>query len=150
MTRPTLFTLLALTPLLICACAKVERRIIINSEPQGARVFLNDTDVGVTPTEVDFTWFGVYDIRLHKPGYEPLVTKRKAKAPLHEQPVFDLVALALPTDKSTIIQWHFDLEPASVDTETLLLRAAELRDQTNEAPAPIDADASASSPSDGS
>ncbi len=39
-----------------------------------------------TPLEVDFTWFGVYDVRVTKSGYEPLITSREAKAPLHETP----------------------------------------------------------------
>lgn len=138
---PLLFSLVGF------GCGTVERRIIITSEPQGARVFLNDTDVGVTPTEVDFTWFGVYDIRLNLPGHEPIVTKREAKAPLHEQPIIDLVAIAMPTHKSTIIEWHFTLEPASTDVDALLDRARDLRERTkNEMPA--SEDASAPSPSE--
>lgn len=148
--------LLLVSAIALTACGRTDRRMIITSEPQGARVFLNDTDVGVTPTEVDFTWFGTYDVRLNKPGYEPVITKREAKAPLHELPGIDLVAMALPTDKSTIIEWHFDLEPASTDAQALLDRAIDLQAQTlaqpsenaNEAPAPEDADASPPSPSE--
>ena len=73
--------------LVLGACARVERRITITSEPSGAIVSLNDTEVGRTPVEVDFTYFGVYDVRLRKEGYEPIVTTAEAKAPLHEQPV---------------------------------------------------------------
>jgi len=105
----------------------VERRFIITSDPTEARVFLNDVDVGTTPCEVDFTYFGTYDVRVKKPGYEPLITKAEAKAPFHEWPGIDLVAMAIPAKKSTIIEWHFTLEPASEDPNALIQRAGDLR-----------------------
>ncbi len=108
----------------------VERRMHLTSDPSGARVYLNDRDVGVTPCEVDFTWFGVYDVRLTKPGYEPLITTREAEAPLHEVPPFDLAALLLPGTKRTHIEWHFELEPVHDDPGALLERARELRERT--------------------
>ncbi|HVZ94985.1 MAG TPA: PEGA domain-containing protein [Phycisphaerales bacterium] len=105
----------------------VDRRIFISSEPSGATVFLNDVEVGQTPVEVEFTYFGVYDVRLRKEGYEPLVTRAEAKAPLHEQPGIDLVALAIPAKKTTRVEWSFKLEPSPTDDAALLGRAAELR-----------------------
>jgi len=105
----------------------VERRISITSDPSGARVWLNDQEVGETPVEVDFTWFGVYDVRLKKDGYEPLVTTAEAKAPLHEQPGIDFVAMAIPGTSRTNIAWHFTLEPSEGKAEGLLDRAKELR-----------------------
>lgn len=105
----------------------VERRINITSDPSGARVFLNDQDVGVTPLEVDFTWFGVYDVRVTKSGFEPLITSREAKAPLHETPPFDFVALMMPGTKRTRIDWHFELAPANNDPVGLLERATSMR-----------------------
>lgn len=107
----------------------VERRLMITSEPSGARVFLNDRDVGVTPVEVDFTYFGVYDVRLRKPGYEPLVTSAEARAPLHEQPGIDFLALLWPGVKRTEIEWSFVLEPAADDPDALVDRALDLRDR---------------------
>ena len=106
----------------------VERRLIITSEPVGATVFLNDTEVGRTPVEVDFTYFGVYDVRLLKEGFEPLVTTAKASAPLHEWPGLDLVAMMIPVTKRTRIEWHFDLAPADTDEQALLERAQTMRE----------------------
>jgi hypothetical protein len=115
--------------LLGCAAGAgcVDRRIFITSDPSGARVYLNDQDVGLTPLEVNFTWFGTYDVRVRKAGYEPLVTTREAKAPLHEVPPFDLAALAIPGTKTTHIDWHFELQPATNDPVALLERAEQLR-----------------------
>lgn len=90
----------------------LKRTISITSEPAGALVWVNDVEVGRTPTEVDFTYFGVYDVRLDLQGYEPIVTSREAKAPIYEYPGLDLIAELLPTTVETNIRWHFDLVPS--------------------------------------
>jgi hypothetical protein len=113
----------------------VERRMAITSDPEGALVTLNDVEVGSTPCEVDFTYFGVYDVRLKKDGFEPLATKAEAKAPFHEWPVVDLVALAIPVKKSTRVEWHFVLEPTVEDRAALIERAGDLRGRMAESAA---------------
>jgi hypothetical protein len=129
--RPTVLasTLLA-SAVLLGGC--VERRIVITSEPSGATIFLNDAEVGRTPVEVDFTYFGVYDVRVRKEGYEPLVTTAEAKAPPHEWPGLDLLALLVPVTKVTRIDWHFTLAPADADESALLDRAGTMRTQFGE------------------
>jgi hypothetical protein len=124
--------LLALVGLALTACGPAQRRIIVTSEPTGARVHLNDIDVGVTPVEVDFTFFGVYAVRLRKDGYEPLVTSREAEAPVHEWPGIDLIALAIPGQEVTELRWHFELEPADADAEAVVERARALRERMGE------------------
>lgn len=113
----------------------VQRKIRVTSAPPGARVLLNDQDIGVTPVETRFTFYGGYDVQLIKPGYEHVHELRQAKAPLYEYPVIDLGATAAPTDIRHTVEWHFDLTPVaeSIDPETaredLLGRAADLREQ---------------------
>ena len=51
---------------LLCGCQ--QRTIRVTSEPSGAVAYLNDVEVGRTPVEVDFTWFGTYEVRLEKEG----------------------------------------------------------------------------------
>ena len=121
----------AAAPLVGCANPGPERRLFITSEPVGATVFLNDVEVGRTPVEVDFTWFGTYDVRLRKPGFEPLRTSAQAKAPIHEWPILDLVAMALPGREVTRIDWHFTMEPAAEGGRALASRAAAARDDAN-------------------
>lgn len=118
----------------LCLCGSiltgcVDRRISITSNPPGAQVFLNDADVGRTPLEVNFTYFGTYDVRLRKEGYEPLVTKAKASAPIHEWPGVDLLFLPMPFTKETRIAWHFDMQPTATDPMGTVQRATELRAQ---------------------
>lgn len=89
----------------------LERTITITSEPPGAVVWMNDQEVGRTPVETGFTFYGTYDLRIRKEGYEPIVTQRTASAPWYEYPGPDLVAAALPFRIRTERHWHFDLEP---------------------------------------
>ena len=121
------YAIVALAIVAISAIGCTDRRIYVTSEPCGARVYLNDVDVGVTPLETNFTYFGTYDVRVRKDGYEPLVTQAEADAPWHEQPGLDLVAAAIPGEERTEVRWHFVLEPADADVGGLLERAAALR-----------------------
>jgi hypothetical protein len=119
-------------PLFLGGC--LERTIHITSDPPGALVWLNDIEVGRTPLETDFTYYGEFSVRLRREGYEPIVTSRTAKAPVYEWPVVDLAAELWPQRISTDIRWHFDLVPAAERTdadaarEDILRRAAETRD----------------------
>lgn len=112
----------------VCCAGCVERRIRITSEPPGALVRLNDREVGRTPLEVDFTYYGVYDVRLSKEGWRPLATSAEAKAPWWETPGIDLVAEAWPGRNVSLIEWFFTLEPAEDDPDALIERARGLRD----------------------
>src|SRR5688572_32116032 len=71
-------------------CAQPERKLVINSEPAGALVYLNGEEVGRTPLEYDFTWYSDYDVTLRKEGYETLKTNRSLKPPLKMWIPFDL------------------------------------------------------------
>lgn len=99
--------LLAITPML-GGC--LERTVSITSEPAGALVILNDEEIGRTPVETGFRYFGVYDVRLQREGFEPIVTEKEAVAPIWEYPGLDLLAIAAPWRVKTHLEWHFDLE----------------------------------------
>ncbi|MEM1356398.1 MAG: PEGA domain-containing protein [Planctomycetota bacterium] len=126
-TRWVLFALCA--AMLLPGC--VRRKLVITSETTGALVFLNDEEVGRTPLEVPFTWYGTYDVRLEKPGYAPLWTTAQADAPWWDRPGPDLLAEAGP-DRLVEIPWHFEMSPATpageVDPDTLLDYARQMRE----------------------
>ena len=105
----------------------VERRLFITSDPPGAIVHLDDVEVGVTPVEVAFTWYGVYDVRLDKDGYEPLVTKARADAPWFETPGLDLIAEALPNKVTSHVHWSFTLKRAEADPDAIVERGRAMR-----------------------
>ncbi|MBL1218470.1 MAG: PEGA domain-containing protein [Planctomycetes bacterium] len=110
----------------------VERTISITSEPPGALVYLNDEEVGRTPCEVHFLYYGEYDVRLVLEGFEPLMGSAKANAPLYELPGLDLAAELFPAKIRNRVMWHFDLEPVSADREQMIGRARDLRDRLHE------------------
>jgi hypothetical protein len=135
-TRTCLIIPLFLSIVLLVGC--VQRTIRVTSEPEGARVWLNDVEVGRTPVEVSFTFYGEYDVRAEHPGYEPYSGSREAKAPLWQYPVVDLVAEAIPADFEDVVEWHVVLEPrldAGMDRDeaerSLLERAREMRAMTS-------------------
>jgi hypothetical protein len=100
----------------------VERRLTINTEPQGARVILNDQEIGVSPVTVSFNWYGDYWVRLSKDGYEALDTHRKLKAPLHDHFPFDFMAEALyPGRIIDAYEWTFELAPKVYPTREQLI-----------------------------
>ncbi len=123
-------------------CAS-DRRITVTSEPSGARVWLNDTEIGRTPATASFKFYGTYDVRLERDGFEPLHTSKAVSAPLHEYPVVDLVAMAVPGRRKHHVTWHFEMQPAleqgltQEELESELLeraKALEARLRAGEAP----------------
>ncbi|MCW5757407.1 MAG: PEGA domain-containing protein [Phycisphaeraceae bacterium] len=104
------------------------RTIIVTSEPPGAQVTLNGIEVGTTPLEVGFRYYGQYDLRLAKDGYEPIAAAPWAIAPWYEYPPIDFLLLPVPT--STKVRWHYDLAPASIEAasrDELIERADTMR-----------------------
>lgn len=95
----------------------MRRSVEITSEPAGALVWVNDEELGRTPTAFDFKWYGRYDVRLVLEGHQPLLTSAEAVAPLHEYPGPDLVASAIPNH--TRLKWHFVLTPEPADRAAL-------------------------------
>lgn len=128
---PRYCSLIVIVCLCVLSLGCVERRLLITSEPAGALVYLNDQEVGRTPLEVPFTWYGTYDVRLESEGYQTLDTQQTAEQPWWEKPGPDLFAEAVP-DKRVEIAWHLkmkEVQPASeVDPDRLLEFAQQLRE----------------------
>ena len=110
----------------------VKRRISISSNPEGALVWVNDREVGRTPLQFEFLYYGEYDLRLERVGFEPIMTTRWAVSPIWEAPVVDLFAELLSPNRESLVQWHFELEPRNDDPELLLDRAKTLRGVSQE------------------
>lgn len=120
---------LALSTLFLTGCVK--RTLLIESDPPGALVYLNDQEVGRTPITVPFTWYGTYDVRLEKDGYRTLHTEQELEQPWWENPGPDLFAEAIP-NKRVERSWFFELAQASpaddVDPDILLEHARQMRE----------------------
>jgi PEGA domain len=123
---PAVASAVALTSLASVGC--VRRIVRITSEPSSATVWLNDREIGRTPCEAEFTYYGTYDVRLALDGHEPLDTSAEAVAPAWDYLGPDLIAEALPTKLTSLNAWHFVLTPAANDHAALLERAKAMRE----------------------
>jgi len=113
----------------LCGC--VERRLTINTVPQGALVELNDEEIGVSPVTVEFNWYGVYNVAIRKEGFETLKTHRELKGPWYDKFPFDFFAqLVSPKRIVDAYEWTFELaEKQQISREELIRDAQELKKQ---------------------
>lgn len=120
----------------------LERKLMIMSDPPGATVWVNDVEVGRTPVQADFKYYGKYDVRLRKEGFENVATSAAADAPWYEFVGPDLIAEAAPAKIETAVKWTFTLQPALEQTQSkdelqtgLLQRATAVRQGEAKPPA---------------
>jgi len=67
-----LFPSLLLLPLLCCAC--VERELVVQTEPSGARVYVDGVDRGVSTPDglrIPFEYYGTREVVVRLAGHEP-------------------------------------------------------------------------------
>ena len=124
--------LLLLLLLLLTGC--VERKMLIRSDPPGARVYLNRSleSAGITPLAMDFDHYGTWLVRLEHEDRSPLEVEVPVEAPWWSYPGLDLVTeLLLPVTIRDEKDFHFvlpELPPPPTTTE-LERRASELRER---------------------
>jgi len=124
-----LLILVLFASLLLAGC--VERRLTINTKPQGALIVLNDEEIGVSPVTTSFEWYGDYWVRISKEGYEALDTHRKLKGPWYDRFPFDFFAqIIYPRRIIDSYKWTFELAPQKQPTtEELIQNAEKLKEQ---------------------
>src|SRR3954453_8532751 len=118
----------------------VERELQVNSDPQGALVYLNDQEVGRTPLRQDFTWYGTYDVAVRKEGYQTLKTTSPVIAPWWQWVPFDFVADILPFRLKDSHALHYTLKPTpeiAEDPDRLVQRGQAMRDQLESGEKPL-------------
>ncbi len=109
----------------------VERKLTIKTEPQEALVVLNDEEIGTSPVTVSFEWYGDYNVRISKEGFETLKTHRNLKAPWYDKFPFDFFAGVLnPKRIVDEYEWTFELSTKKqISREELIRNAEELKEQ---------------------
>ncbi len=127
-----LFAVVLVTFLAQPAGAIVRRRLNVNSNPQGALVYVDNQQIGTTPCSVDFTYYGTREIRLIKPGFETLTVNQPIPAPWYQYTPIDFISENLVTtkirDNRTV---NYNLAPQLVvPTQDLVERANQLRQDT--------------------
>ena len=126
--RVILLAFLASTCVATSGC--VRRTLRISSTPPGALVWVNHREVGRTPLEIDFTYYGNYDVLLSHDDHEPVLTEAGAHPPAWDMIGPDLLFEVAPFQFQSVVEWHFDLEPRSDDMGALVDRARDLRSRT--------------------
>ena len=99
----------------------------ITSTPSEALVWVNSQEVGRTPLVFEFTYDGVYDVRLMHEACEALSTSASTDPPVWDLPGLDFFAEILPVEFTRDVAWHFELEPSSLDPNARLEAARVMR-----------------------
>jgi hypothetical protein len=125
----TLLVISLIFALFLAGC--VERRLTINTKPEGALVALNDEEIGESPVTVNFNWYGDYCVRISKDGYETLNTHRELKGPWYDGFPFDFFAQILSPNRIVdSYEWTFELSPKrQIRREELIQNAQEMKKQ---------------------
>ena len=76
--------------LLVLAGCSTKRYLTIESDPAGARVWVNGTDEGTTPATVEFVHYGYFDVRLEMAGYEAVQAEVVVPSKIDGYPIVDL------------------------------------------------------------
>lgn len=126
---PVRVVLCLVAGLLLGGC--VERKLTINTEPQGALVFLNDEEIGESPVTLNFEWYGDYNVRIRKEGFETLKTHRELKSPWYDEIPFDFFAqIVYPKRIVDSYEWTFELSPKrQINRDELIENARKAKEQ---------------------
>lgn len=82
--------LLTLALTLLGGCA-MKRTLTIDSNPSGATIWVNGVkQAGTTPVQVPFIYYGYFDVRVEKEGYQSVITELRVDSKIDGYPVVDL------------------------------------------------------------
>lgn len=72
-----------------CLCGCVERKLLLRSNPPGARVLVNGEEAGTTPVDVPFQTYGVFEVVASAPQCARLRTTADIRPPWWETIALD-------------------------------------------------------------
>jgi hypothetical protein len=112
----------------------VRRRLLVQSNPPGATVYVDNQPIGTTPCATSFIYYGTREIRLVKPGFETLTVKQPIPAPWYQIPPLDFASENLtPNEIHDYRTVTYNLQPQVIHpTDQLIARAQQLRTGTQQ------------------
>ena len=118
--------------LLCLSSGCVRRRMTIRSDPPGAKVYVDDQEIGITPVSTKFTYYGTRKIKLVRPGFETLNALEKIAPPWYQIPPLDFISENFyPGELRDERILEFELEPQRIVPKAELVdRGDELRNAT--------------------
>jgi hypothetical protein len=102
----------------------------INSDPDGAIIYLNDQEIGRTPLTHDFQTYGNYELEVRKEGYQTVKATQEMEEPWWQLVPLDLVSELLPIRFQDKRRYHYSMLPSSTqpaDSQVMLYRAEQIR-----------------------
>jgi hypothetical protein len=123
---------------LIAVGGCVDRIMTINSDPDGAVIYLNDQEIGRTPLTHDFQQYGNYQLEVRKDGYETLKGTQVMEEPWWQLIPFDLATELIPIRFLDRRYYHYTLLPQSTqpaDPDVMLSRTRSRTVSSNRSPA---------------
>jgi hypothetical protein len=104
----------------------VERRYVLNTDPQGATVLRDGQYIGVTPLDDYFVYYGKYHFTIIKDGYETLQIDQRIWPPWYEYFPLDFFSEAVvPFPIEDRREFNYQLQPKRVVNTTELLNEAQ-------------------------
>lgn len=114
--------LIFLAPTLGC----VERRLTVRTDPPGARVYIDDYEIGTSPCSTHFTYYGTRKIRLVKDGFRTKTIYQPVAPPWYQIPPIDFFAeVVVPAKIRDHRTLSYQLEPEVIVPADELRRRAE-------------------------
>ena len=89
-------TKLILILIIFISLGCASRTITINTEPEGAKVFVDSQEMGISPCTFPFTYYGTRHIALEKEGYQTKQILKSIKPPVIHIFPFDILVLLIP------------------------------------------------------
>ncbi len=122
-----------LSSFIFLATGCAEHRILITSEPAGAKVALDGQDKGITPLSVPFTFYGKREVIVEKDGYQTYKSIIPVSAPIFQVFPFDIMMLLVPYPFVDNHSFYFILEKqGKPDIKKSLERMERLKDHLEE------------------
>ncbi len=123
---------LLLLPLVAGGC--VERFLYVKSDPPGATVTLDGREIGKTPVEIPFSWYGKRLLSVELKGRAPVRETIAVNPPWWQFFPLDFITdVLLPFTLTDRAEFSYVLEEAVVsdkELEDVKRRAAELREKS--------------------
>ena len=117
----------------LAAGCRAERTLTITTDPPGAQVRLNETELGPSPIRHEFDHYGTWRVTAHEDGHHTVSRRIEVDGPWYATFPLDLVSeVLLPIGWQDHHYVHLELPQAAggarlPDLESVLLRAEALR-----------------------
>ena len=116
----------------------VDRKFVVTSDPPNAAVYRNGIYIGQTPVDDPFLYYGKYEFKIVKEGYETTAELKRIAAPWYEIPPLDFITdIFLPYRIRDVRRIHYVLpERVAVREFDVLERARFLQTRAESIGAP--------------